>query len=321
MNTTLKKTLAVVSAWVIALSALPLLNVLAANEPTPVYTLVSWDNLWIDDTLQVTVPAAWVAENGDAIAVYVKTAAWAPVNLSTASLSLLVNSTEWTHDLANWKIELLVTDSSVAAWVTVTFAWWDLSTWNYSVSYVSTADSSAALFYVNWANQVNVTAYVSPILTMNLVWNSINFWELNVAWNNTAVTDSEITVSTNAAGWLSVLAATVWWDSATTANALWMPWSTNTIPWIWAKTAIWSLPATEYFWATVALTPAAAWQNLATSANFDWWDVNNIDWVLATTTWPTKDAALAVSYHAWIDELTEAWTYSSTVTYTVTWSF
>lgn len=318
MNKSMKKTLAILSAWAIAIWSLPLLNVLAANEPTPVYSVVAWDD---NDTLQITIPAAWVSNDSDEVAIYVKTAAWVAVNLSTAILWWLTNSAEWGHDLANWKIVLDVVDASQDVSVTVTFDWWDLPTWNYSVSYVWTAFSAAALFYVNWANQVNVTAYVSPILTMSLVWTIVDFGELNVAWNNTATTESEITVSTNAAGWLSVLAATVWWDNASTANALWMPWSTNTIPWIWAKTAIWSLPNTEYFWASVALTPALAWQDFVANANFAWWDVNTINWTLATTTWPTKDAKLAVSYHAWIDELTEAWTYTSTITYTVTWSF
>ena len=318
----MKKSLAILSAWAIAIWSLPLLNVLAANEPTLVYTLVGWNNSWSDDTLQITIPAAWVSNDWDDVAIYVKTAAWVAVDLTGLTFWEPVNAVAWTHDLANWKILLEdVTDASQNVTVTVTFDWWDLPTWNYSVSYVWTAFSAAALFYVNWANQVNVTAYVSPILTMSLVWTIVDFGELNVAWNNTATTESEITVSTNAAGWLSVLAATVWWDNASTPNALWMPWSTNTIPWIWAKTAILSLPNTEYFWASVALTPALTWQNFVANANFAWWDVNTINWTLATTSWPTKDAKLAVTYHAWIDELTEAWTYTSTIPYTVTRQF
>jgi len=248
------------------------------------------------------------------------------VKLNGTSLVLTTDytiSTATANTIVVTPVDNAAMDSNVTVWTIA------VTTGKYQISYITTAWVAGSVYVVNdSSNDVVITAVVVPVLTMALASNAVDFWKLSIAWDNASLTDTVVTVSTNATSGLSISTSTTGWDTASTVNALGSAWTVNTISPIGALTnpAAFSTTA-EYFGATLAFTAPTAWVALAANTNFSSTNngvadsANNVTGILATTSWPTDTAVLNVKYHAGITSITEAWNYSATVVYSVTGTF
>lgn len=300
MKTTFKKVLSILSITALV----------AANSTFAVNAgLTVASTTYNDGTDTITVTVTWKDFTSDNVSTLVlKTSGWVAVaNVDVADV------TE-----ANGSFD--VTDATNLDW---------LAAGNYSVSFITVAwDFGAAMVHVGNANDVTVSATVAPTLSMSLNSQSVTFGVLNPTGDNASTTDTQVTLSTNARSGLAVSAASIGADSSTTTNALGMAGTTNVIAWLASETNPAAfVDSTEYFGATLAVNAPTAWAALVANNNFS--SANNgtadranaVDGTLATTTGPTDAARLDVTYHAWITNVTAAWSYSSTVTYTVTGNF
>lgn len=154
-----------------------------------------------------------------------------------------------------------------------------------------------------WSATVNVTATVLPTLSMSLSLNSIDFWEL-VPWTP-KTKGLSVTTASNAKDWITVSVASTW-------LATWSAWTDkhigalargSSVATTWNDTyKIESL--TNMFWTDLSLTDITWTQNILVA--------NNVADANAVTT---------VDLTATTDAQTEAWNYTDTLTFTVTWNF
>ena len=182
-------------------------------------------------------------------------------------------------------------------------------------------------------NAVAVTAIVEPTLTMALTNTSIDFSTLTVGADNEAPTKTSVAFSTNATGGVVIAASAVGSDTGTTAGAIGVAGTTNTIPAVGTKAltaGAFAANSTGYFGIeienlaqTIGATniDAAFWTSTnATTADTT---VNAISGAtnIANSAAAPINGSFDVAYHAGVTAATQAGTYAGTVTYTATATF
>lgn len=316
MKRTIKKVVALASAWAIALMWMSNVIVHAASTNMAM-TATSGD----DDTMTVTL--TWYSSNilnWDEFNVGVTDLnTWNPIDLTWATVDL-VSGTWVVNYWENGWINFTVNNGWTSKVFVIT------STWSFptSADYVVTVSiqegaekwkSWATVVYKANTNTVSVSATVEPILTMSLTWTTIDFWSLTPETLYTWWTT--VTVSTNATDWyvLQVANLTWWmlsvaWDmipAVTTAEDL--------SGWFWYGLRV----ASVLDWDTVdsvassAVTADAAFDQVANTFS----PMANSAANLATSVWPNQNSKVVVEYWVRISTMQTAGNYSDTVTYTV----
>lgn len=252
---------------------------------------------WLD-TSSLTWGSVW---NG-----YISNMSWA-----TAALSVTWASTA----------TIVFTSTTALAADTYTFTLtWGLinttaSTWAYRLSVTTPNEAWASLFYVANPNVVSVTALVEPILSFALSANTMDFGILSTSTVNTNYVTW--TISTNAQWWAVVLLSVTW-----NSSEAWLydTASSNVI-----QTTTWTLVAgwTEWMWIYVSSTGATTinWAFAINQANTSSWMAKDTATTMATVWWPVNAWIVVVKTDVWISNITQAGSYSSTYTFTVTTTF
>ena len=188
---------------------------------------------------------------------------------------------------------LVFANSTFAADLSLTWSTWtDLSlTWT-TLSPLSGQQATGSL-------DVWVTATVLPLLTVDLSKSTLDFGDLTVWAPN--VQSLNVTTATNAKGWVVVNVGSTW--LATTEK------------YIWDLARVWTTPTTGVDSYSISST-TLNWGTALTEANVVW----NQD-VLVADNVAKSNTTTTVNLKATIDAQTEAWNYTDTLTFTVTWNF
>lgn len=231
---------------------------------------------------------------------------------------------------------LRVTDSSAAtvAWIDVSdissetngaFVVTDvtnldgLATGIYSVSFITTGgDFGSATFTVGNADQIQVTANVLPILSMNITGWAVAFGDLVADTTATAGTQTTIAVNTNAANGYTIQVANLGLldganqipDAGTNENL--------TLGYGYGINASVDAGATIDLKTSAAATIAAAY---AGADNTDVSGMSTTPATIASATGPVSAQTTTVTYHTRVSALQETGNYADTITYSITGSF
>jgi hypothetical protein len=196
-----------------------------------------------------------------------------------------------------WAGILAIIAMSTAAYA-ATFNW-SVTGWNTNTDVVwdDTFQSWAAV-NATWSSTVQVSAYVDPILTMNVSTWAIDFGVLT-PWSKSDSLD--LTTATNAEGWINISVASNWLASWT--RFIWSYNNWAQAPTTWTDTYEIN-STTDWAWTDLWIQEVIASQNVLTTNNVA--DSNQITTVDLTTT---------------IDAQTEAGNYGDTLTFTLTGNF
>lgn len=319
MKRTIKKVVALASAWAIALMWMSNVIVHAASTNMAM-TATSGD----DNTMTVTL--TWYSGNilnGDEFNVGVTDLnTWDSINLTWAGVDL-VNGTWVVNYWENGWINFTVNNE----WTSKVFV--IESTWSFptSADYVVTVSVQDAGDLANewkvWAtvvykantNTVSVSATVEPILTMSLTWTTVDFWSLNPDTLYTWATT--VKVSTNATDWYVLQVANLtWWMLSAAWDMIPAVTSAEDLSsWYWYGLRV----ASVSDWDTVdsvassAVTADTAFDQVANTFSPMAKSAAN----LATSVWPNQNSSVVVEYWVKISALQPSGNYSDTVTYTV----
>lgn len=200
----------------------------------------------------------------------------------------------------------------------------------YVVAYSDTdSNFSAAVVSFGTASVVSVTATVEPVLTFSVSGGNVAFGSLNVTGDNAAGTQTTVAFTTNATSGIVINGSAVGGDTGSTAGALGVSGTTDTILAIGAETNPASFDDnSEYF--AVDLQSVAATVGTVNAANaFSNADngtadrANGLSGVTALVNSASTPVAgsFNVRYHIGIVPTTDAGAYSGTVTYTAAPTF
>lgn len=194
-----------------------------------------------------------------------------------------------------------------------------LATGIYAVSFVTAGgDFGSATFSVGNADQIQVTANVLPILSMNITGGAVAFGDLVADTPATAGTQTTIAVNTNAANGYTIQVANLGLlDGA------------NQIPDAGANENL----TTGYGFGVNASVDAGATIDLKTSAaatiaaayvgadNTNVSGMSTTPATIASATGPVATQTTTVTYHTRVSALQETGNYTDTITYSITGSF
>lgn len=277
----MKKTIALLSIfWIM------LLNYWSTNANS--YNLATW--LATNDTITINTQTDTIFDGSTSANISI-TKDW----VSVANFdSVIVNDLTWTND------NIVITKTG---------AFWD----GYYLITYSTDNGvywSVEIDNNSNFNNVNVSATVLPKLSMSLTTNNLNFGileenVLNTTNDWTNPTSVWLSLSTNAANWLTV--------SVSSANA-WLKNEHNNLIAYTTNDAL-----TEYYSLKLqnANNITLVWIN--TYANVLSANTNTI--IANTWNTPVNNASFEIQPQAKITNVTAAWNYSDTLTFTVTGSF
>lgn len=168
-------------------------------------------------------------------------------------------------------------------------------------------------------NNVQVKAQVLPILTMGIVWQTIDFGTLEANVLKTSSTTTALTINTNAALGYILKVQNSWLKDWTKE----IPAATASEDLAWGSNYWYGIQASAAAWQTIDSVNSAS---VSVAPNYAWtWNV--VSWLsttattLATSAWPVANQVTTVTYKAKVSPLQPTWNYTDTVTYTVTWSF
>lgn len=151
---------------------------------------------------------------------------------------------------------------------------------------------------------VTVTATVLPILSMELSTTTLDFGELEVGVAKTVNLD--VTTASNAAEGITVSVASTWLAT----------WDTNEDKHIWALQRVASVATTWNDRYQIKSNKAVDWRAAEDLAN-----VALTQNVLEASNVAESNTITNVALEVQIDGQTEAWNYTDTLTFTVTWRF
>ena len=330
----MKKIIAWLSAMALV-STMFVTSVSAANaNPTLTYTDVNANQDVTDDTLAIEIPAniTWTWE---VITVSFKDQTWNKVHVGSwtaVDLSNFTNVTaSWVVAGDSWIINITTESWSSITKFTVAFnSDNNTPTWIYTVNVVGTNWVWVGTFYVNWANEVKVSAAVEPILIMSMNNSPIWFWQLEVDQLKTAT--RMVSISTNAAWWVSLLvqSSNTWTmvDALNPSNVIkaasgvtvdMSTWSDEDNYWYWIRVKSTSSWTDIWWYISNALIANSAFTNW--TSTWFWPMAFTATPVAAQTAWWSNWATVEIEYWVRISALQPAWQYADTVTYTVTWNF
>lgn len=171
-----------------------------------------------------------------------------------------------------------------------------------NLSLTGTGDVSGGLSVTGSLN-VWVSATVLPLLTMDLSKDTLNFGDLTVGSAN--VQSLDVTTATNAKNWVVVTVASTWLAT----------WDTATDKYIGALVRGSAEATTGTDSYTIESTTTNGGVALTST------DVASTQTILTADNVAKANAVTTVNLSTTIDAQTEAWNYSDTLTFTVTWNF
>lgn len=264
------------------LAMITVLSVIAVN-------IMSVNALWL------SVSTTSYNDPTDTISVSVSWKDFTSDNVST----WILRSSAWTT-IASWNsVEVLEANGSFD--ITSNSMNW-LTADTYSISFTTVSgDISSAILPVWNANQVVVNARVAPTLSFNLSSNNINFGTLNNDWST--YTDWSITATTS---------SNAQWGAVVTFDSTWLADST-------INKSIWNIIRG----GTTATSDVSDAYKFSINSVVTWWSSNvALSWnSVYSTLIPVANASSVIHLWAVAWPLTEAWNYSDTITFTVTWTF
>lgn len=288
MSKNFKKVLATLSAGaMIAMNSIYFVNAAAINNATAVVTPWTW--------IVVTGAGFWVNGTDTCLATITRT------NNNGTTTPITIDSCTVTDGTT-----LTIAASTVAAnqYYTIAFS---TSAWTFGTT---TAWDTT--------NNVVVSARVLPILSMAVSNSTVDLWVLSSLVETNSTTDTTITIATNANGGYAVSAAATDFVGATTANVI--PFTSRSAQTIGAEGFSIDVASVTQ-WANGTSTIAAvAWLDTASTyavAN----SAANIAWAIAGNAGTTDWDQFVVNYAANISPVTESDNYSTTITYTISWTF
>lgn len=171
-----------------------------------------------------------------------------------------------------------------------------------NLSLTGTGDVSGGLS-VSGSLNVWVSATVLPLLSMDLSKDNLNFGDLTVGSAN--VQSLDVTTATNAKNWVVVTVASTWLAT----------WNTATDKYIGALVRGSAEATTGTDTYTIESTTDKGGVVLTST------DVASTQTILTADNVAKANAVTTVNLSTTIDAQTEAWNYSDTLTFTVTWNF
>lgn len=332
MKTIFKKILAI--AWVVSIVAMNFVNLIQVQAASVTLSLSTSDvsaSTATDITVSYTTASAF--SNWDAIKVTMKTSTGALIGsaLANADSADTQATNAWDGSFGwfgNWVGTYTISSAWAGTSVALTFKVPSLTAGVYTINVAenrtdSTWEAFGSIQINVWnGNDVTVTAVVEPILAMALNDLTIDLWVLT----NTAVATSTntLTINTNATSWYTVSVES---DNANASDWLWNATASAEVPasavWAW-----WLSAWTSWFGIYAdATTDSGTWDGtLAIHENFDHDGtadvaVDTTAQTLATWNGTTGWDVVTVTYNAAVSAVQEAGNYTTTVTYTIAWSF
>jgi len=298
------------------------------NTPTAWADLITeaWKDTNIADAAQNTNTYVNVSTNAADWYVVSVSNAWLkdPQSWSTATNPTATITVEWTALWWAWDTDPVAADITID-WTNFNV---DLAAWannNAIATAIQTAINGTASYVA--AVNANVITITNPTAWTAKNWVTIDTTALSNAINTADVSDDDTVLS----------ATNFWWGQdyadpneipavASSASAANLSHNTENLS-IAAWYGYWINAYTLYDWETIDWKTSDVSAVQPTWVDYTWTDNTKV-WALRTTAqplvfsqWPVSKQVTAVKFFAKVSPLQEAWNYTDTVTFTVTWNF